>query len=409
MLPTASTIIDNRYEIVRDIGVGGMGLVYEVQGLMLQNRFAMKLLKPDLAQHELIRERFWREAKLQSTIDHPNIVKVYDLISVQGVPAIILEFLDGVNLADFLDAGERLTIEQVRRIAREIASGLDAAHAIGTVHRDLKPDNIFLVAGEGKKWTPKLLDFGVAKVFDDTRLTVTDAFVGTYRYASPEQVLDSTNIDARSDLYSLGVVLWELLTNEIPYSHVSGNYAIQNAVLNESLGPLPDHTPPDLEAVIRKLLFKEVELRIQSAAGLIAALDGNYDEDVDRAVAEERIVIEPEIVDLEPPPPPVNDTQPDTSEMEPESSYPQIRVSDLRLEKQPDYATAVRDEEVHADLRYSTAAYEAVVSNRRAPFLLALLLFIVAGVIAVYAYQAAQDRAAEIEAAGSGQTDERSE
>ena len=272
MLPQPGQVIENRYEIVREIGDGGMGIVYEIRGVTLHNRLAMKLLRPDLARHELIKERFWREARLQSTIEHHNIARVIDLIACDGVPAIIMEYLEGQSLADWLWAGNQLDPEGVRYFGFQVASALLAAHKHGVVHRDLKPDNIFVVRGPDGKPVPKLLDFGVAKVLEGTKLTVTDAFVGTYRYASPEQVADPETIDSRSDLYSLGVILWQLLMHRYPYDGVSGSYALQDAVLKLELDPLPDSVPPGLKALVEGLLQKDRERRVQSAADITEAL-----------------------------------------------------------------------------------------------------------------------------------------
>ena len=391
MIVNNGQLLKERYRVIQEIGIGGMGIVYLIVDEHDQQKKALKILKPDLARYDLIRQRFSREAKIQSTLHHPNITKVYQLIEVQGLPAIIMEFLEGWNLADWIDAGNQMSPEMVRSFSIQIASALELAHQAGAVHRDLKPENIFLLSTRDQTLLPKMLDFGVAKIFDAAPLTVTNAFVGTYRYASPEQIIRATEVDFRSDLYSLGVLMWELLAHKQPWASLYGTYAVQKAVIQRTLPSLPDSVPVDLATIVRKLLFKEPELRFQTAFSVKDALFGEYDEQKDQKIGESRnhppgyLCASEECISNwknsveQPEPEPILLTQRKVSQSEPTENY----------------ALLVRESQEEFDLRTSTNTYETVASNRRAFVLFGILLFLIGGIALNYAIKS-QDHPLEI-------------
>jgi serine/threonine-protein kinase len=228
--PLIGQVVDGRYEVVSVIGEGGMGTVYEVRHTSLGRRFALKVLRRDIADAEHT-ARFIQEAKAAAAIGHPNIVAVSDFgelllssgvpdasgrVSVpQPVPYFVMEHLTGISLAALLRAEKTLEPARAAQIVLQCASGLAAAHAAGVIHRDLKPDNVFL-SRTGDREFVKLLDFGVAKMAGAGRLTRAGMVFGTPHYMSPEQAAGQ-NVDHRADIYALGVILYECLTGRVPF------------------------------------------------------------------------------------------------------------------------------------------------------------------------------------------------
>jgi len=263
-----------RYTLVRELGKGGMGTVYEVRADGSERPLALKVLSERFSSYRSVVARFHREARFQASLDHPGVVRVEELVEDGSTLAIAMEFVQAPTLADVCDRGP-MPAEQVRAVLIDLLGILHACHASGIAHRDLKPENVF-VLGEGATLRCKLADFGVAKLLDpseeDVALTRGHSFVGTPRYASPEQVLQSASIDGRSDLYTLGVMAWEMLTGELPYADLDSNRKLSVAVMDEPLGPLPADTPPDLASVIEALTRKEREDRVQSAADALRML-----------------------------------------------------------------------------------------------------------------------------------------
>src|SRR5581483_364512 len=260
----------SHYRIVGKLGGGGMGIVYRAEDLDLGRSVALKFLTPELAGDAGALERFRREARAASSLNHPNICTIYEIGRDMGYTFIAMELLSGATLKDRLVEGP-MRPEEIRAIALEITSALDAAHRAGIVHRDIKPANIFITA-DGRT---KILDFGVAKVStavgddDETgtmerSLTGAGRIVGTITHMSPEQIR-AQPLDGRTDIFSLGVVLYEMATGKLPFEGAS-----VGAVLDVILNRTPDLTivPSGLADIVRRCLEKDRHARYGSAADL---------------------------------------------------------------------------------------------------------------------------------------------
>jgi N-acetylmuramic acid 6-phosphate etherase len=272
----------SHYRIVNQLGSGGMGVVYRAVDTRLGREVALKFLAKQLSTDRAAIDRFQREARITSSLDHPNICAVHDVGEHDGQPFIVMPLLHGQSLKDCL-AGRRLKVDDLIEYGIQIADALVAAHARGILHCDIKPANIFVT----ERNEPKLLDFGVAKLAstrmtsatDDTKTCRTDApsrrdsLVGTVAYMSPEQSLGEEQ-DVRSDIFSLGVTLYEAATGELPFGGPT-SAAVSNAIINHTpMAPstINPRVPPDLDRLIVKALEKERALRYQTAADLLADL-----------------------------------------------------------------------------------------------------------------------------------------
>jgi len=262
------------YRIVRELGHGGMGYVFEAEDETLGRRVALKILNPNLAKRPDATARFLREARAVASVDHENVVPILHIGEDGGAPFIVMPLLKGKSLADQLKRVGKLPIAEVIRIGRDVAAGLSAAHMAGIVHRDLKPANVWLDAGTGRA---RVLDFGLARQGDGTdAMTEAGALLGTPAYMSPEQ-LDGKAASAQSDLFGLGAVLYECATGKRAFDGPTIT-AILKAVSDHH--PAPPNTvnpdvPPALSALIVRLLAKKPTERPATAAVLLAALADN--------------------------------------------------------------------------------------------------------------------------------------
>lgn len=273
----------NNYEVVSLLGEGGMGTVYLALHPIMGRKAAIKVLKPELARDESLVMRFFNEARAANAIRHPNIIDIIDvgLLPDDNVPYMLMEFLEGESLATRLDRERPLQVSAAVEIASQTASALAAAHSKGIVHRDLKPDNLFLVPDEmvGNGERVKVLDFGIAKLRDDMRgssmKTRTGAIMGTAAYMSPEQCQGLIEkLDHRTDVYALGIILYEMLCGGPPFiSEGFGDIIIMH-VMKEPVPPEQKNpaVPGDVSAAILRALAKSPNDRFQSMLEFQAAL-----------------------------------------------------------------------------------------------------------------------------------------
>jgi serine/threonine protein kinase len=263
------------YEIVGPLGAGGMGEVFRARDTRLGRDVAVKVLRESLASGTLW-ERFEREARAASALSHPNICAVYDVGEAEGRPYLVMELLEGQTLRDY--AGRQPAQPAVViALGAQIADALEAAHANGIIHRDIKAGNIMVT---GRRHV-KVLDFGLAKyaavaaAAEDTRtmesLTAAGTVVGTPHYMAPE-ILQGKPADARSDLWALGVVLHEMLTGRLPFQG-STAFEVSSAILSQAPAPLPTGLPSGLRTIVQRCLEKQPEKRYQSAGEVRAALE----------------------------------------------------------------------------------------------------------------------------------------
>src|SRR5579864_4009237 len=270
--------LDGKYRLDKRLSSGGMGTVYKATHLMLGKALAVKLIKADLPASPDVVRRFQREAKAASNLNHPNIVPAYDLGQTQdGTLYIAMEYIDGPSLKDVIQAGP---IDPARTIylLKQVASALSLAHKHDIIHRDLKPQNIMLTKDGDGHDVAKLLDFGIAKTLDDsaTQLTATGFSLGTPQYMSPEQAYGRP-VDGRSDLYSLGIILYEMLVGEVPFNDPSTPAVLVKQMTEAPIPPAlkrPDRQiSPELAAIALRCLDKDPAKRYQSADEFSAALD----------------------------------------------------------------------------------------------------------------------------------------
>jgi serine/threonine-protein kinase len=268
-LTTGSTFA-NRYQIIEELGKGGMGKVYRALDKKLNEEVALKLVKPEIASDERTVERFRNELRLARKISHRNVGRMYELMEYNGIHYITMEYIPGQDLRSLIRQTGKLTAETAVSIAKEICEGLGEAHRLGVVHRDLKPSNILI----DKQGDAKILDFGIARSLKSKGITGTRMMIGTPEYMSPEQV-DGEDIDHRSDIYSLGVILYEMLTGRVPFD---GDTPLSVAYKHKNKTPpnpreFNTQITDELNVLILKCLEKNREARYQSAEKIRSQLE----------------------------------------------------------------------------------------------------------------------------------------
>jgi len=284
-------IAGTRYRVMRLIGVGGMGSVYEVEHVELGKRFVLKALLRQLARRHDLVLRLRNEWRALGRLEHPNIVTVTDAgTSSGGVPFYVMERLEGETLAVKMRKARRFPVPEALMVAARVLDGLAAAHQIGVVHRDIKPPNIFMVGSD----TPKILDFGVAKIADDPGVvTARGVAIGTPRYMSPEQARGEA-VDSRSDIYSTGLILFEMITGVNPFEDARDSKELLVAHLTRSaprLSALTHGVPAELDSVIEQMLAKDREMRPASARDVAALLSGMRERWNELAKANEKAAV----------------------------------------------------------------------------------------------------------------------
>ena len=290
-----------KYSITRKIGEGGMASVYEGIHEKLGTKVAIKILSPILARNAQLRQRFENEANFMASLDHPNITRVSDIEEQNETLAIVMELLEGEDLEDRVKRAGPLSNSEVKVIFNQVLNAFDYAHSKGIVHRDIKPANIFI----DKNNQVKILDFGIAKIFGTgNEMTQTGTQMGTPVYMSPEQVKGDKSIDHRSDIYSLGVSLYYLLSGKVPYeSAAESSFEIFTKIVNEQIPNLANSSFYD--AIIQKAVSKDRNERYQSVGEFIDALNeaegstakSTQNKTVEDKVAENSVLSEKTIIE----------------------------------------------------------------------------------------------------------------
>ena len=273
-LPSVGDVIAGKYQIVRVLGEGGMGIVYEATHLRLRQRVAVKMLLPSMSDHTITVTRFEREARSAGQLRNRHVARVMDVDQMpDGLPYMVMEFLEGHDLQLELERRGQLPHEEVVDYVLQACAGMMEAHALGIIHRDLKPSNLFL-ANDADARVVKVLDFGISKVQSegDAKLTAAESVMGTAMYMSPEQVRSSGTVDVRSDVWSLGVILFELLTGRPPW--VGTPTQVAAAIVSEDPPELRSlcTAPPELVGIVLRALQRNPEARFGSVKELALAL-----------------------------------------------------------------------------------------------------------------------------------------
>src|SRR5579864_1294417 len=264
------TILANRYEITKLLGEGGMGAVYKANDRELNRPVALKVIRPDLARNQSIVDRFKQELLLAREVTHKNVIRIYDLGESEGLRFITMEFVEGEDLRSLLLDRKKLPPDEAVNIMQQVCRALDAAHTVGVIHRDLKPQNIM------RDQTGRILvmDFGLARTLEGDGMTQTGALVGTMDYMSPEQALGK-ELDQRSDLFAIGLIFYELLTGKMPYRADSAIASMLKRT-QERAAPVVTHDPnipPALSDIVSKCLDPDLKLRYQRTGEVLADLE----------------------------------------------------------------------------------------------------------------------------------------
>jgi eukaryotic-like serine/threonine-protein kinase len=312
-LSTASAIVPGqillqKYRVEELLGRGGMGIVFAARHLALDERVAIKLLAPAAADNQDALARLQREARILARVRNEHVVRVIDLGQLDdGSPFMVMEHLIGRDLAGLLEEQGRLAVQPAVHHVLQALVALAAAHANGVVHRDLKPENLFCTRGHDGAWLIKVLDFGISRLerlSPSTSMTGPSAVMGTPLYMSPEQLRDASAVDARSDIWSIGVVLYELVAGRTPFSGASlGDLAIKIATEPSPPLALVDPSLAGLDSVLSRCLHKEREQRFANVAELARALQPFGPAGCERLVERvERLIADPSLEGATPPP-----------------------------------------------------------------------------------------------------------
>lgn len=294
--PSPGALIDGKYRLAERIGGGGMGDVYRADNLQASRPVAIKFLHPELAQNMEVAQRFFQEAQAVNKIRHPNVVEVIDAGTGEMGPYIVMEFLDGESVGSALTRVGRFEIDAAVGTAIPLLEALDAAHRVGIIHRDLKPENVFIAYDAGRNTVVvRLLDFGIAKVMDAGApgpRTRTGVVFGTPDYLSPEQATGEGPLDGRSDLFAVGVLIYELLTGTRPFRAPTAVATAFKVVHAEapSIGSAGVHVDSRMEQIVHRLLQKEPSRRFPTANDVIRELDKVTPDPVRRVVALAKVI-----------------------------------------------------------------------------------------------------------------------
>jgi len=244
--------LEGRYQVLKELGRGGMGIVFQAYDKQLQEQVAIKILSPLLANDTDALERLKREVSAARRITHPNVIRIHDIAEVNGLQYVSMEYFGGINLRDHLKQSGHLSVMQAFNIASQICDGVQAAHAQGVIHRDLKSQNIILNAAN----QIKIIDFGLAHTQQQQGLTATGLIMGTPEYMSPEQV-SGKRVDERTDIYSLGIILYEIFTGKVPFT---GSSAISVGFQQmKDPPPLPSSINPQIGGPIEQVILKALQ------------------------------------------------------------------------------------------------------------------------------------------------------
>ena len=259
-------VFDNRYKIDKIIGIGGMAVVYRAIDLLMKRIVAVKMLRDEIAADEQSVRRFINESKAVAMLSHPNIVNIYDVSVRDNVKYIVMEYVEGITLKNYMTRKGILSVREIISYSEQILHALEHAHAKGIVHRDIKPHNIMLL----KNGLIKVMDFGIAKLPNAETVTMTDKAIGTVYYISPEQA-SGRPIDARSDLYSLGVLMYEMGCAQLPFNADSPVSVALMQVNDSALPPRKVNAtlPVGLEQIILRAMEKDPTDRYQSAKDML--------------------------------------------------------------------------------------------------------------------------------------------
>ena len=280
-------IIGSRYEILELLGEGGMGAVYKASDRELNRFVALKLIRSDLASNPAILARFKQELLTAHQVTHRNVIRIYDLAEADDVKFITMEYIEGYDLRRLLLDEGKLPPERAVEIIRQVCLALDAAHSVGVIHRDLKPQNIMC----DKAGRILVMDFGLARSIESKGMTQTGALMGTIEYMSPEQAMGK-QLDARSDLFAIGLIFYELLTNKTPYKADSamGSLLLRNQQRAVPVSELDASVPKGLSDIVGKCLERDLDSRYQSAQEILTDLDALQ---AKRPISASRVIEEP--------------------------------------------------------------------------------------------------------------------